>query len=195
MKYFMSILTTLALAQTALAAGGGEEGAHGPNPFEGTIYQGIAAVIVFLVVFFVLKSKAWGPILKGLQDREGKIRSDLETAERSAKDATATLEQYKKQLADAQVEAARIIEQGKGDAVKLAAQLREQTQAEITAMKNRAEHDIKSAKQAALSEIYAEAATLATQVAGRILQREINPDDQRQLVEQSLAEFGKSSRN
>ena len=85
MKRILPPLLLLTLASPAFAAGGS-------NPFAGTIYQAIAAAIVFLALFFVLKTKAWGPILKGLQDRETKISNDLAEAERSAKMAQDTLE-------------------------------------------------------------------------------------------------------
>ncbi len=44
-----------------------------------------------------------------------------------------------------------------------------------------------------MTEIYAQAATLATDVAGRILKRELTARDQQRLVEESLAEFAKAN--
>jgi F0F1-type ATP synthase membrane subunit b/b' len=57
-------------------------------------------------------------------------------------------------------------------------------------MKARATQDLEGAKRAALSEIHAAAASLATSVAGKILKREIQPADQKRLVEESLSELG-----
>ena len=56
-------------------------------------------------------------------------------------------------------------------------------------MRQRAEGDITAAKVQALSEIYEEVATISTSVAGRILQRQINPEDQQRLVEESLKQL------
>ena len=168
--------------------------AAGPaNPFVGTIYQAIAAGVVFVVVFMILKKAAWGPILRGLQDREQKIKTDLENAERSAKEATQTLEKYQRQLADAQADAAKLIDQTRAEAAKLSAELKENAHQEITQLKDRAQNDIKTAKEQALNEIYHQASGLVIQVAGRVLQREINADDQEQLVQQSLAELGNAT--
>lgn len=188
----MSVLTVatnvpLVLGTPLLAASEG-----GANPFAGSIYQGIAAVLVFLILLAVLYKMAWGPILKGLQDREGKIKEDLESAERASAEARKKAEEYDRKLAEAQTEARSVIEQARGDAEKVAADLKAQTQREIDAMRERAQADIRAAKEQALSEIYAQAAELSTQIAGRILRREINADDQRRLVEESLAELAKS---
>ncbi len=189
MKYCSSVLVVLLGASPVLAAAA--EGEGGANPFTGTVYQAIAAAATFLIVYAVLKAKAWGPILKGLQDRENRIKSDLEQAEAASKEASAKLAQYEKRLAEANEEARKVIEQGKADAQRIAQSLRDQAQQEITQMRERAQDQIQAAREQALADIYEQAAVLATEVAGRILQREINADDQRQLVERSLSELSK----
>jgi F0F1-type ATP synthase membrane subunit b/b' len=49
--------------------------------------------------------------------------------------------------------------------------------------------EIDQAKRAAVSELYADATNLATMVAGKILKREINAQDQQRLVEESLGQL------
>ncbi len=181
---------SLALASTAQAAGGA-----GANPFFGSLYQAAAAAIVFLTLFFILKAKAWGPILQGLQDREKKISDDLASAERSAQQAQDTLRQYQSKLAEAQEESRRLIEQARAEAQTLAAQLREQTHAEIDALRARAQADVAAAKDQAVAEMYALAGELATSVAGRILRREVRASDHQALIDDSLREMGRSLRN
>ena len=165
------------------------------TPFAGTIYQAVAAAVVFIVVLIVLKKTAWGKILQGLQDRETRIKNDLEGAERSAKEAQKTLNEYQQQLAAANDEVRQVIDQGRADAQKIAAQIKQQAQDEIGQMRNRAESEIAAAKEQALNEIYAETATLATEVAGRILKRQISVEDQQQLVQDALAELTRTSNN
>ena len=48
---------------------------------------------------------------------------------------------------------------------------------------------IKEAKETAITELHAETAMLATAIATRILQREINVDDQQSLIDDSLREL------
>lgn len=181
-KILPAFAALLTAAQPALAAGEA-------NPFAGTIYQAIAAATVFLVVFFVLKTKAWGPILKGLQDRENKIKADLENAERANADAQSNLKAYQAQLNDAAAEAKRIIDQARLDAAKLGAQLRDQTQSEITAMRQQVTRDIQAAKDQAVKQLVDEVGLLSTQIASQILKRQINPADQAQLVRESIEQY------
>src|SRR4029079_6576660 len=71
------------------------------------------AVISFAIVFGLLAWKAWPAIKKALKDRENRIRGDLERAEQARLEGEASLEEYRKQLAEARSEAARIIEEAR----------------------------------------------------------------------------------
>lgn len=175
-------MLTILLASPVLAASEGE-----PSLFAGTIAQSIAAVAVFMVLFAVLYRAAWGPILKGLQEREEHIKADLLKAETAAKQAEATLKEYQQQLAQAREQASRIMDTARRDAEQLAASIQEETRKELDAMKKRMEAEIRYAKELAVQELYKETAVLATHVAGKILHREINPQDQETLVRETLA--------
>ncbi len=165
------------------------------SPFAGTIYQAIATAVIFLLLLALLYKMAWGPILQGLQDRENRIKNDLEDAEAAARKANATLMEYQKKLADAAAEAQRQIEQARAEAQKVATQIRTEAEADIRGQRQRAIREIESAKQQALSDLYDQAATLSTQIAGRILQRELNEADHQALISESLAELTDGKRS
>lgn len=170
------------------------DGVHGeehapPNILDVDLWSAIANLVVFLLLLVILAKFVWPPILRGLQQREAKIRGDLESAEKASREAAASLEQYRKQLADAQREAQRIIEESRTNAQRVAEQVREQAEAQAVQMRKRAEADIDAAKRQAITEIYEQAATVATQVAGQILHREVRAEDHRQLVDQTLREL------
>lgn len=167
-----------------------------PSPTDPVLYQEAAwTIVVFLVFFAVLSLVVWPKILAALKAREEKEERDLVAAESAAKEAKETLAQYKQQLAEAQRESQRIIEQSRSDAQRIGAELKEQAQADINQMRQRAEQDIANAKQQAIVELHAHAAELATTVAGRILKREIKPDDHETLIRDSLNELSRAHRN
>lgn len=179
---------TIALAEPAQ----GETGAHAEllaKP-ETAVPAMVAAIIMFAALFFVLRKLAWGPILKGLNDRETKIRTEIESAENARAQATKALDDYQKELAKARGEASAMIQQARADAQRVADELRSKNEAELSTMKNKAKDEIEAAKRAALNELYAETALLSTQIAGRILHREIKASDHARLVEESLAQIG-----
>ncbi|MBN8597645.1 MAG: F0F1 ATP synthase subunit B [Planctomycetes bacterium] len=176
----MMLAPTLALAN--------EEVGALPNVKQGLV-TGITAIVVFLFVIAVLGAKVWPAISKGLDDRNDKIRSEIEAAEKARKAAADALAQYEASLAQARTEAQKLIEQTKAQQSQLAAELRAKSEIELNAMRERAVKEIQQAKQAAVAELYTDATNLATMVAGKILKREINPNDQRQLVEESIGQL------
>ncbi len=169
-------------------AAGHEEVGVIPNVKQGTIVA-ISSVVVFAIVFAVLATTVWPKIVKGLNDREAKIREEIESAERARQQARDALEQYQKSLAEARAEAQRMLEQTKASQQALAAELKAKADAELVQMKDRARRDIDAAKRAALAEIYAAAGDLATTAASKILRREVQPGDSRRLIEESLGEL------
>lgn len=153
----------------------------------------IWTLAIFLGLLFLLVRFVWPVILKGLQDREQKIRADLADAEKARDEAQQTLGQYRQQLAEARREAQKLIDDSRLEAERAAARIKEGAQADISQMRQRAQAEITNAKEQAIAEIYEQTAVLATHVAGQILHREINADDQRDLVERSLSKFAEAS--
>lgn len=166
--------------------------ADAKTPFAGTIAQSVAALLVFGIVFFVLKQKAWGPILQGLQDREDKIRKDLTDAESTRAAAQAKLDEYNRELGGAEARIRELFAKATDDAEALRTRMKAQAQQEVEADKERATREIESAKNAALADVREQAAELSTAIAEKILRRNLSVDDQRELVRASLAEMGTS---
>jgi F-type H+-transporting ATPase subunit b len=183
----VSAAPALVRAASESDGGGGSEG--GIPLLSTTVSQFLLTLILFGALLFILGKFVWPHILKTLQDRESKMREDLKQAEQANKEAQQTLEQYKQQLAEAQKESQRIIDQSRSEAEELKKQWKQQTQQELDQMRQRAEQEIAAAKEQAVNELYEQSAALATDVAGRILGREISAEDQKQLVEQSLREL------
>jgi len=183
--YLMSGAMALAMSPVALA----QEHAPQGGVMDFNLLQYIAAVLVFVLALAVLSKTAWPKIMKGLEDRENKIRNEISSAEQARTRADDALKQYEKSLAEAKAEAARMIEATKAEQSRLAADLRVKAEAEINELREGALRSIDAAKKAALADVYAEAADLATRVASKVLEREVNPGDQKRLIEQSVKEF------
>lgn len=181
----------LALANTALAAK--ETVGAIPNKQQG-LWTGITALIVFAIVAAFLGSFVWPKISKGLEDRAEKIRNEIEAAEMAQQQARSALEEYQRNLDQARAEAQRMLDQAKSQQQAIAAELKAKADAELNMMREKAKRDIEVAKRAALNEIYADASVLATSIASKILQRDIGPQDQARLMEQSLNEMQALSR-
>lgn len=153
------------------------------------IVTGVVTIVIFALLVAILGKYAWGPILSGLKAREEKIRKDIAEAEAARAKAQATLDEYNRQLATAEQKVREMIAQATRDGENLATQIRARAQQEAEDTKERAIKDIDAARDQALSEIYQQTAELATRVAEKIIRRNLNADDQRDLVNQSLQEL------
>jgi F-type H+-transporting ATPase subunit b len=151
-----------------------------------TYLEAAWVVIIFVVLLAVLYPTAWKSVLAGLKAREARIRNDIAEAEASRAKAEATLNQYNVQLAAAEERVRQMISQAVADGEKLATSIRMKAQAEAEEIKERVNRDIEAARDAALREIYEKTAEIATSIAEKIIRRNLNVNDQQELVRESL---------
>jgi len=188
--FLLMILVSLAVWATPVRAA--EESAEATSPLYGVnqgLITGICTIVIFVLLLAALGRFAWGPIVKGLSDREKKIRTDIAEAEAARAKAEALLRDYNKQLADAEERARGIITKAGADAEALASQIRTRAQQEAEEARERATKDIEVAKNQAIRDIYEQSANLATSVAEKIIRKSLNANDYRDMVEQSLGQL------
>jgi len=196
MSKLMTAAITLALLAGPVMAQEGSQ-ANAPHPAEGAqpgllelnVASIVWVIIFFLIVVAILYKAAWKNVLAGLKAREERIRGDIRNAEEARLKAEATLRDYTTQLQTAEQQVRDIIARASADAEKLAASIKMSAQQESEAIKTRATKDIEAAKNQALAEVYEQTANLATAVAEKIIRRNLNADDQRELVNRSLQEI------
>src|SRR3974390_676737 len=116
--------------------------------------------IFFLIVMAVLWKFASPPIKKALADREDRIRDDLARAEAARTEAEGSLEEYRRQLADARAEAGRVIEEARQAADGVRKDLIARAEADAQEIRNRAREDIGLATERALTDLRTQVADL-----------------------------------
>jgi len=183
MKRFLAVLLTLALAAPAFAQehGGGEN-----NLFAGDVGNAIWTLVIFLLVVFVLGKFAWGPILTTLQTRESFIHEALAKAKRDRDEAEGRLREYEARLAAARGEATAIVEEGRRDAEVVKRRIEADAKAEGDKMIERAKREIQIATDTATQDLYRLSARLATDLAARVLGRELTPQDHERLIAEAI---------
>ncbi len=193
MRRLFTVLALLAFAPAAFAQeaheAAAEAGHAGLDPQAFNPADALWSAGLFVVFAAVLGVFVWPKILAALNAREAKLLGDLQAAENGAKEAAAKLVELNAQLADAQKQAQKVVDEARVAAGKVAAEVKASAEREITDLKNRAAAEIKSAKEQAIAEIGAQVADLATAVAGKILAREVSAADQQALVASALSEL------
>lgn len=182
--------------EAAGSRAGGEH--HGPAidnrlvpipPSRDTLITSLWVIIIFLVLLAVLYPTAWKNVLAGLKAREERIRKDIAEADAARVRAEATLKEYNTQLAAAETRVRDMLAKATADGETIAAGIRTRAQQDAEETKERALRDIEASRDQAVAELHQQAAFLATSVAEKILRRSLKPEDQRDLVNRSLAEI------
>jgi len=137
----------------------------------------------FAVLLFLLYKFAYPQVKQGMDARTERIRAELQAANTAKSDAQGVLDEYRAQLNDAKAEAGRIIEEARqaADAIKRDQEVR--LQSELAELRQRAVADIDAAKANAMSDLRGEVALLAVGAAETVVQRNLDPATQTQLVE------------
>ena len=149
-------------------------------------------VLTFLILLGVLKKVAWGPIISALEAREREIKEALNAAGKAKEDAEKAQNDYEEVVAKARAEAQEIIAESRraGDKLK--------TEIEITARKNaediseKAKVQIEAEKEKALAEIQDIAVELTIKTAEKVIQRNINSDDNKKFIDDTLNQLGQA---
>ncbi len=150
----------------------------------------IPALIAFLVIWVVLAKFAWPMIVGMLDKRQETIKNNLDEAEAAKIEAQRSLEEYKKQLADARREAAGIVDEARRAGEQVKADITAQAQAQADEMIAKAKKSIEKEKLAAIADLQSSVADLSVAVAGRFIGEGLSEADQRKLIEKYVAEAG-----
>ena len=148
------------------------------------------ASIAFVIVFSLLAWKAWPPIKAGLQARQDKIRDDLTKAESARTEAETSLEDYKRQLADARNDASQIIEEARLQAEGVRQERVAAVETEIAELRARAAEDIRLATERAMGDLQSKVAELSIDLAEKVVERNLDRQTQTALIESYINQVG-----
>jgi F-type H+-transporting ATPase subunit b len=143
---------------------------------------------LFLIVLFVLRKYALGPILRMIDARQAEINDSLDRAEKAAQsveESQKRAEQVIQEAADHAQEIVRRAERAAGDIQEQARQ-DAKTQAEL--FLTRARQDIEAERLAAVTDIKARVVDLALFAAAKVLEEKLDADRDRKLVEEAVRE-------
>lgn len=148
------------------------------------------SVVTFLLLLVVLKKVAWGPIINALEQRENDIKDALNAAEEARKEAEKVSNDYEQSIKDAQRKSQQIIADSKESAEKIKAKIESDASKKAETMLNDAKIQINAEKENAINEIKSIAVDLSIKAASKVVEKNIDNDDNRKLVNDVIAEIG-----
>lgn len=148
-------------------------------------------IITFIIVFLVLRWKAWGPILTMVAQREKAIQDAIDAAKRERQEAEKMLAEQRQAIADARREAAELVKRNQAEVEKTREDLLAKSRKESEEVIAQARRQIHDEKTKALTEVRSYAVDLALQAAQRLVESSLDEARQRQLVNEFITGIGK----
>ncbi len=144
----------------------------------------------FFIVLAILAKKAWGPMIKALENREAGIRDALAAADKARQEAAGMTARYEEEIQKSRQEAQAMMAEARSSADKLRAELEENAKQQAKALMQKAQDQIAADREQAMREVRAAVVDLSLQIAGKVLERNVSSDDNKKLAKHSLQQLG-----
>jgi F-type H+-transporting ATPase subunit b len=149
----------------------------------------IWTIVCFLIALFVLKRYAFGPIQKLIDDRQQRIRRALEEADEARDEARTLLEEHRKLIGQARVEAEEILGEARQVGKAMQQRVKEETEADRQRRLEETKRQIDAETRRALEAIRAEVAELSLVAAEKVTRKSLDDKDQRRLIDEAIGEL------
>ncbi len=159
------------------------------DPLEASSSLTFWGAIVYVILLSLLAKFAWGPITKMIEDREKRIRADLDGAEKARIEGDRRMVEYQRRLDDATAEAKAKVEEAVAKAEKQGAEVFAQRRAEADLLIDKAKKQIEGERDKALAEVKQTAVELAMEITRTVVKRTASQDDLGKTADEILPRF------
>ena len=153
----------------------------------------IAQLCNLFIQVYLIKRFLFKPVNEILAKRKAMADAEIADAKAAKEEAEAMKESYEKDLAEARNRAGEILSSAQKTAGAQSEEIVRRAQSEAAALKEKAEAEIAQEKKKAMSEIRTEIGGIAMDIAGKVIEREINEEDHRKLIDEFIANVGDAS--
>jgi len=150
----------------------------------------IAQIVNFSLLFILLYMVAYKRILRLLDERSARIRASMEQAEEIKRRLAQAQQDYERQLEQARRDGQAIIAQASQAADRLREETVRQAKEEAQKVIEKAQSEIEYERRRAMAELREDVANIAVLAAGKVINRSLDPEAHRQLIQDFLKETG-----
>lgn len=148
----------------------------------------ITQILSFLILLFVLSKLLYKPVVKMLDERAERIKESLSAAENAKEEAALSAEKIEKELIVARQEGQKIIDQAKQFGQDFKEKEKDKALQEIEILIEKSKNDLEKETQVAINEIRKNFSVLILDVAEKIVDKEIDENTHKKLIEKILKE-------
>ncbi len=150
----------------------------------------VLMIIAIFVLFLLLSYFLFNPARKMLQDRQTKIKRELDDAQSNMEQAARLKEEYEAKIREINKEAEEILSDARKHALMNENEIITKAKEEASRIMERARTEAQLEKQKMADEVKQEMISIAAMMAGKAVAVSINADIQDSLVDETLKEIG-----
>lgn len=162
--------------------------------FQNFVSLGYWEVFVTLVntfiTFYIIKLLLFKPVRKVLAARAEEVQAMYDQAEADRKAAETMKKDYTESMANAKQEANEITQSATKRATVRSEEILAEANRQAQELKKRAEVSIEQERKKAMNEIKDEIAGLSVMIASKIVEKDINEDDHKRMIEDFIDKVG-----
>lgn len=153
--------------------------------FKSIIIQGVG----FLILLFILKKYLFGKISAIIKERTEGIKSTYTKVESDRAEAERLKTEYQRKLAEAEVEAARRIQDAVNEGERISEGIIQRAKEEVDLMRVKAQESVDQERKKALADIRNQVVTLSILASSKIIQQSISSKTAEKLVDDFIEEI------
>ena len=150
----------------------------------------IAQICNLFIQMYLIKRFLFKPINEMLEKRRAAADAEITDAEAAKKEANAIKEEYEQNMQEAKAKANEILESARKTATLQSEKIVKEASEQAAALKNKAEKEIAQEKKKAVN---GEIGGIAMDIAGKVIEREINEKDHEKLIDEFISNVGEAS--
>jgi F-type H+-transporting ATPase subunit b len=154
----------------------------------------ITHIVAFLLVLWLLRRFAWGPVLRFLEERRTRIAGEFEAIEDQRGEVAAIRQDYETRLSTIDEEARRKVQEAVAEGNALAARLKERAQEERRVKLERAAEEVRLLEDSAAETLRQRTVALALQAAEKAIGERLDEQKHRALIEDFISELESGGR-
>ena len=155
-------------------------------------WTALLTLLNFLLVLFVGKKYLYGPIMKIIHDRQKEIDDMYADAGSAREQAQALQAEYQEKLNKAKESSEQILKEAAQRGRAREEDILRQANEEASAIREKASQDIAREKKQAINDAKDEISGISMAIAEKIVERQLNDQDQQKLVDQFIDRLGES---
>ena len=153
----------------------------------------IAMICNLFIQVYLIKRFLFKPINAMLEKRKALADAQIQDAVKAKDEAEAMKAEYEQNMQEAKAKAGEILATAQKTATLQSEEMLRDASQQAAALKAKAESDLAQEKRKAVNEIKDEIGGMAMEIAGKVIERELNEEDHAKLIDEFISNVGEAS--